>query len=102
MLTVPGEFSFMSDTILSALSSKQTSVASKDHFYTIVVGKGADSSDEETDNSSTEPYPSNSQLEQRGLSPLTTSCFEEASVAGDSSEYPYFTRYLTVCSHKLN
>ncbi|KAM6961523.1 uncharacterized protein LKV04_020535 [Tautogolabrus adspersus] len=82
------EFSFMSDTILSTLASKQTSVASEGHIEGVTDEKGGDSTDEETneetDDSSVELEPSNSQWQGRGLSPLTNSpCSEEGGVAGD-------------------
>lgn len=89
MFSVLGEFSFMSDTFLSTLASKQTSVASEDHIDSIRDGKGGDGSDKKTDDSSIEPDPSNSQLQESGLSPLTSSpCSEESGVAGDSGEHP--------------
>ncbi|XP_044198911.1 zinc finger protein 345-like isoform X2 [Thunnus albacares] len=78
------EFSFMSDTILSTLASKQTSVASEDHIDSIISGKGGDSSDEETDDSSSEVNPY-TRLQGCGLSPLTSSpCSEEGGAASDS------------------
>lgn len=74
----------MSDTILSTLASKQTSVASEDHIDSIISGKGGDSSDEETDDSSSDP--SNSQLRESGLSPLASSPYcEDTGVAGDTT-----------------
>ncbi len=88
----------MSDTILSALASKQISVASEDGFDSVGYGKVEDSSDEETENSSIEPAPSNSQEEESRLSSLTSSSWSEAvAMAGDSGEHltyyviiPYF------------
>lgn len=111
-----GEFTFMSDTILSTLASKQTS---EDQIDQKMDGGGADSKqdtgkaqgrhqeklkqravkqensssvedicedDEETDDSSTETNP-NSRLREYGLSPLTSSpCSDEAGAAGDDGE----------------
>ncbi|XP_070710326.1 zinc finger protein 11-like [Pempheris klunzingeri] len=62
------EYSFMSDTILSTLASKQTLVASEDHTDSIRDGKDGHSSDEETDNSSIKPDPSNSQFQENHVS----------------------------------
>ena len=77
----------MSDTILSTLASKQTSVASEDHIDSIISGKGGDSSDEETDDSSSEVNPY-TRLQGCGLSPLTSSpCSEEGGAASDSGEH---------------
>ncbi|KAM8740061.1 uncharacterized protein AB9X84_020054 isoform 1-T1 [Acanthopagrus schlegelii] len=95
------EFTLMSDTILSALASKQTSVISEDFadqkIIQIKLGqktvKQEDScssentceDDEETDDSSTEANP-NSRLNEYGLSPLTSSsCYDDADAdaAGD-------------------
>ncbi|XP_044041387.1 zinc finger protein 37-like isoform X2 [Siniperca chuatsi] len=89
------EFSFMSDTILSTLASKQASVAS-DHTDSLRDGKGGDCSDVETDDSSTEPDPSNSQLQERGKSPPPSSpCSEEAGVADHAIS---LVRQSTCCS----
>ncbi|XP_076578484.1 uncharacterized protein LOC143314986 [Chaetodon auriga] len=93
------EFTFMSNTILSTLASKQTSVETEDHTYQKMDGGRADSKektepktlkqeyicddDEETDDSSTETN-LNSGLREHGLSPLTSSsCYEEAGAADD-------------------
>ncbi|XP_041820194.1 oocyte zinc finger protein XlCOF22-like isoform X2 [Chelmon rostratus] len=101
------EFTFMSDTILSTLASKQTSVASEDHIDQKMDGGCVDGKekieqktlkqedscsiedicddDEETDDSSTETNP-NSGLHEYGLSPLTSPpCYEEAGAADDDA-----------------
>ncbi|XP_078138374.1 uncharacterized protein LOC144538145 [Centroberyx gerrardi] len=84
------EFSFMSDTILSTLASKQTSVACEDQIDHQSLGRNEEDAcedDEDTDASSNETVPSNSQLQQDGPSPLTSSaCCEEAGRAGDSGQ----------------
>ncbi|XP_031169502.1 uncharacterized protein LOC116060185 isoform X5 [Sander lucioperca] len=105
------EFTFMSDTILSTLASKQTSAASEDQDQIMDQGEGKQGTgksqgrnrekseqttvkqenswraedicedDEETDNSSIEP---NCGLPEYGLSPLTSSPHsEEAAEPGD-------------------
>ncbi|XP_070785464.1 zinc finger protein interacting with ribonucleoprotein K-like [Enoplosus armatus] len=104
------EFTFMSDTILSTLASKQTSVASEDQIDQKMDVGGVDGKqdtwkpqernqekseqktlkqdnicedDEETDDSSIEMN-QNSRLQEYGLSPLTSSpCSEEAGASGD-------------------
>nr|XP_033470500.1 zinc finger protein 37-like isoform X3 [Epinephelus lanceolatus] len=90
------EFTFMSDTILSTLASKQTSAAFQDHAYQKIDDRDGDGKpegrnqekpqskdDEETDDSSIETNP-DTRLQERGLSPLTSSpCSEEAGAADD-------------------
>ncbi|XP_028426300.1 zinc finger protein 37-like isoform X2 [Perca flavescens] len=107
------EFTFMSDTILSTLASKQTSATSEDQDQIMDQGEGKQGTgksqgrnqeksvettvkqenswraedicedDEETDNSSTEP---NCGLPEYGLSPLTSSPrSEEAAEPGDGA-----------------
>lgn len=104
----------MSDTILSALASKQTSMISEDFADQKIIqiklgqktvkqedscsGENTCEDDEETDDSSTEANP-NSRLNEYGLSPLTSSsCYDDADAdaAGDDGECPlYFTQYLS-------
>lgn len=102
----------MSDTILSALASKQTLVTSEDFTDQKIIqikmgqktvkqedscsGENTCEDDEETDDSSTEANP-NSRLNEYGLSPLTSSsCYDDADAAGDDGEYPlYVTQYLS-------
>ncbi|XP_070785465.1 uncharacterized protein [Enoplosus armatus] len=91
------EFTFMSDTILSTLASKQTSLASEDHVDSRRDGKGGVSGDEETDDSSTEPDPSNSQLQESGLTPLTSSPCEEAGVTGGGDHVSSIVPQSTYC-----
>ncbi|XP_030295818.1 zinc finger protein 485-like isoform X2 [Sparus aurata] len=82
------EYSFMSETILSTLASRHTSVASEDHVDHDRDGNVGNSSDEETDNSSVEPTPSSPQREESRLLPLTSSSFyEEGGVAGETGVY---------------
>ncbi|XP_034719195.1 zinc finger protein 250-like isoform X2 [Etheostoma cragini] len=107
-----GEFTFMSDAILSTLASKQTSAASEDQDQIMDPEEGKQDTgksqgrnreqsvqttvkqenswrpedscedDEETDNSSIEP---DCGLSEYGLSPLTSSpCSEEAAEPGES------------------
>lgn len=86
----------MSETILSTLASRHTSVASEDHVDHDRDGNVGNSSDEETDNSSVEPTPSSPQREESRLLPLTSSSFyEEGGVAGETGEHHSFTRYLS-------
>lgn len=92
-----GDFTFMSDTILSTLASKQTLVGSdySDPKVSEKTVKQEDSctieytceDDEETDDSSTEANPS-SRLHEFGLTPLASSpCYAEAGAAGDDGEH---------------
>ena len=77
----------MSDTILSSLASRQTSVSSEDHIDSIMDGKCDDSNDEESEDSSSEVNPY-SRPQDCGLSPLTSSpCLEEGGAASDSGEH---------------
>ncbi|XP_034530051.1 zinc finger protein 1-like [Notolabrus celidotus] len=79
------EFSFTSDTILSTLASKQMPAASEGLLEGIKDEEGVDSVDEETDDSSVEP--SNSQWQDRGLSPLTNSpCSEEGGMTDENDD----------------
>ncbi|XP_032360717.1 uncharacterized protein LOC116672859 [Etheostoma spectabile] len=120
------EFTFMSDTILSTLASKQTSTASEDQDRIMDPGKGKKGTgksqgrnreqslrttvkqenswraedicedDEETDNSSIEP---NCGLSEYGLSPLTSSpCSEEAAEPGDGETAVEATTQTPRCS----
>lgn len=84
----------MSETILSTLASRHTSVASEDHVHRDRDGNVGNSSDEETDYSSVEPTPSSPQREESRLSPLTSSSFYEGGEAGETGEHHSFTRYL--------
>ncbi|XP_074554140.1 uncharacterized protein znf1067 [Halichoeres trimaculatus] len=77
------EFSFTSDTILSTLASGQTLETSESHLQSVKLEEGGDCTDEETDESSAEP--SNSQWQDRGLSPLTNSlCSEEVGMEDEN------------------
>ncbi|XP_034530052.1 zinc finger protein 239-like [Notolabrus celidotus] len=79
------EFSFMSDTILSTLASKQTSAASEGFLEGIKDEEGGgQSADEETDDSSVEI--SDSQWQDRGLSPLTDSPLSEEGGMTDEND----------------
>ncbi|TKS90659.1 Zinc finger protein 879 [Collichthys lucidus] len=80
---IQSEFSFMSDTILSTLASKQTFVASEGHVVSVKDEKGGDSSDEETDDSSTEPNPSNSQFQESGPLRHTSSLYSKEAATED-------------------
>lgn len=95
LICFSGEFTYTSDTILSALASKQTLMASKDHQKISQMtseqrtfkqeggcsGEYIYEDDEETD-SSTETI-RNSRLHKYGLPPLTSSPHsEEAGAAG--------------------
>ncbi|XP_020494453.1 uncharacterized protein [Labrus bergylta] len=96
------EFSFMSDTILSTLASKQTS---EGHIEGVPDETGGDSTDEETneetDDSSVELEPSNSQWQGRGLSPLTNSpCSEEGDDDNANSLLPQSIRSSHPVSYK--
>ncbi|XP_071396621.1 uncharacterized protein [Centroberyx affinis] len=78
------EFSFMSDTILSTLASKQTSVTCEDQTDHQSLGRNEEDA---TDDSSIETVPSDSQLQEDRPLPLTSSaCGEEAGMAGDSAQ----------------
>ncbi|XP_059181674.1 zinc finger protein 211-like isoform X2 [Centropristis striata] len=102
------EFTFMSDTILCTLASKQITVASEDHVDQDLDGdyrqdnekshernqERSESAedicedDEETDDSSIETNP-NSPMHEYGLSPLSSSpCSEEGDEAGEVSFQP--------------
>ncbi|XP_078137672.1 uncharacterized protein LOC144537708 [Sander vitreus] len=107
------EFTFMSDTILSTLASKQTSAASEDQDQ--IMRRNQEKSeqttvkqenswraedvcedDEETDNSSSEP---NCGLPEYGLSPLTSSPrSEEAAEPGDGETAVEATTQTPRCS----
>ena len=83
----------MSDTILSTLASKQTSVACEDQIDHQSLGRNEEDAcedDEVTDDSSNETVSSNSQLQQDRPSPLTSSaCREEADRPCDSGEHTF-------------
>ncbi|XP_059182342.1 zinc finger and SCAN domain-containing protein 12-like [Centropristis striata] len=112
------EFTFMSDTILCTLASKQMSVASEDHVDQDLDG-GDDrqdsgksqarnqeksesaedicEDDEETDDSSIETNP-NSPLHEYGLSPLSSS---PCSEAGDDETAGEASFLSSICSMEI-
>ncbi|KAF1372378.1 hypothetical protein PFLUV_G00264760 [Perca fluviatilis] len=119
------EFTFMSDTILSTLASKQTSPTSEDQDQIMDQGEGKQGTgksqgrnreksvqmtvkqenswraedicedDEETDNSSIEP---DCGLPEYGLSPLTSSPRSEAAEPGDGETAVEATTQTPRCS----